>query len=345
MLKGSEDALWDAYDVAMLDLDGVVYIGPDAVPGAAEPPGRRAQGRACTSPTSPTTPRGPPDAVAAAPARPRRRGRRRRRGHLGPGGGAAARRAAARGVRGVRHRRHGPRGRARRARGCAPVQDADAEPVAVVSGFSADLRWSTVIAGAILVRDGLPWVASNTDLTVPDARTAPAPATAPSSAWSPGSRTASRWSRASRGRRCSRRRCAGSAGSAPWWSGTGWTPTSRARTRPGYDSLLVMTGVTGLGRARRRPARAAAVVRRGRPRRAGTDAPRTHRRGRCRHLGRLDCHGRGRDGCASTATAPTRRLVAGRRHRRLAAPRHDGRPVDVSDLRPPSSVGAEPADD
>ena len=36
MLQGSEDALWDAYDVAMLDLDGVVYIGPDAVPGAPD---------------------------------------------------------------------------------------------------------------------------------------------------------------------------------------------------------------------------------------------------------------------------------------------------------------------
>ena len=39
--------------------------------------------------------------------------------------------------------------------------------MAVVSGFHRDLRWSTVIAGAILVRDGLPWVASNTDMTVP----------------------------------------------------------------------------------------------------------------------------------------------------------------------------------
>ena len=36
MLKASDGALWDAYDVAMLDLDGVVYIGPDAVPGAPE---------------------------------------------------------------------------------------------------------------------------------------------------------------------------------------------------------------------------------------------------------------------------------------------------------------------
>ena len=51
--------------------------------------------------------------------------------------------------------------------GLRPVQSRDEEPAAVVSGFSADLRWGTVIAGAILVRDGLPWVASNTDLTVP----------------------------------------------------------------------------------------------------------------------------------------------------------------------------------
>ena len=36
MLTGSQGPLWDAYDVAMLDLDGVVYIGPDAVPGAPE---------------------------------------------------------------------------------------------------------------------------------------------------------------------------------------------------------------------------------------------------------------------------------------------------------------------
>ena len=36
MLKACETPLWTAYDVAMLDLDGVVYIGPDAVPGAAE---------------------------------------------------------------------------------------------------------------------------------------------------------------------------------------------------------------------------------------------------------------------------------------------------------------------
>jgi ribonucleotide monophosphatase NagD (HAD superfamily) len=51
--------------------------------------------------------------------------------------------------------------------GLRPVQSLDEEPVAVVSGYHPDLRWRTGIDGAILVKRGLPWVASNTDLTVP----------------------------------------------------------------------------------------------------------------------------------------------------------------------------------
>ena len=43
------------------------------------------------------------------------------------------------------------------------------EPVAVVSGLRARRALADVIAGAILVRDGLPWVATNTDMTIPTA--------------------------------------------------------------------------------------------------------------------------------------------------------------------------------
>ena len=35
-MQASEGPLWDRYDVALLDLDGVVYVGPDAVPGAVD---------------------------------------------------------------------------------------------------------------------------------------------------------------------------------------------------------------------------------------------------------------------------------------------------------------------
>ena len=190
---------------------------------------RAARTPACSSPSSPTTPPGRPTTVAAHLRELGVDAADERRRHLRPGRRAAAERAAARRCGGLRHRRRGPAGRAARA-GLRPVQDPTEEPAAVVSGFHADLRWSTVIAGAILVRDGLPWVASNTDLTVPTPRRARARATARWSAWSRGSPSASRWSPASRSRRCSRRRCAGSAASGRWSSATGWTPTSRAPT-------------------------------------------------------------------------------------------------------------------
>ena len=34
--RGSQEPLDTAYDVALLDLDGVVYLGGTAIPGAAE---------------------------------------------------------------------------------------------------------------------------------------------------------------------------------------------------------------------------------------------------------------------------------------------------------------------
>ncbi|MFL6024531.1 MAG: ribonuclease E/G, partial [Marmoricola sp.] len=44
---------------------------------------------------------------------------------------------------------------------------AEDEPEAVVQGYGPEMPWRQVINGAILVRRGLPWVASNLDLTVP----------------------------------------------------------------------------------------------------------------------------------------------------------------------------------
>jgi glycerol-1-phosphatase len=165
VLRGSQGPLWDAYDVAMLDLDGVVYIGPDAVPGAPEHlDAARGAGMHLAYVTNNAS--RPPAAVAL---------------HLRELGVAVAdedvvtsAQAAARVLS-----EQLPEGSAvfviggeglevaLREQGLRPVQDPDEKPMAVVSGFHGDLRWSTVIAGAILVRDGLPWVASNTDMTVP----------------------------------------------------------------------------------------------------------------------------------------------------------------------------------
>jgi HAD superfamily hydrolase (TIGR01450 family) len=51
--------------------------------------------------------------------------------------------------------------------GLEPVTEIDDDPVAVIQGYGPDMPWRQVIDGALLVRRGLPWVVSNTDLTVP----------------------------------------------------------------------------------------------------------------------------------------------------------------------------------
>ena len=165
MLKRSDEPLWGAYDVALLDLDGVVYIGPEAVPGAptrleeavsagmrlayvtnnaARPPGAVAE-HLCSLGVPATS----SDVVTSAQAAARLLAER-----LDPGsavfviGGPGLVEALA-------------------DEGLSPVHSAAEGPVAVASGYYRELRWGTVSEGAILVRSGLPWVASNTDYSVP----------------------------------------------------------------------------------------------------------------------------------------------------------------------------------
>jgi HAD superfamily hydrolase (TIGR01450 family) len=50
------------------------------------------------------------------------------------------------------------------------VSSAEEDPVAVVQGFHPDVGWRLLCEGAIALARGLPWIASNTDLTIPTAR-------------------------------------------------------------------------------------------------------------------------------------------------------------------------------
>lgn len=52
--------------------------------------------------------------------------------------------------------------------GLEPVEDPDGA-VAVASGYGPDVRWRDIMRVASLVRDGLPYVASNADMTIPTA--------------------------------------------------------------------------------------------------------------------------------------------------------------------------------
>jgi len=167
MLKSCSTALWDEYDVAMLDLDGVVYVGRAVVPGAAEHLSSAARSGMHLAYVTNNASR-PPSEVAK---------------HLRELGIPAtdedvvtSAQAAARLVAELV-----PAGSAVFVIGGAGLFEALAEldlkgvqtigedPVAVVSGFNPDLIWQTVIDGAILVSHGLPWVAANMDLTVPTA--------------------------------------------------------------------------------------------------------------------------------------------------------------------------------
>jgi glycerol-1-phosphatase len=165
VLKASETALWSAYDLAMLDLDGVVYIGPDAVPGAPEhlAAAREAGMRLAYV----TNNAGRPPATVAAHLRDL--GVAARDADVVTSAQAAARLLARVVPAGSPVFVIGGEGLfvALAEQGLRPVQSIDDDPVAVVSGYHRELTWGTVSDGAILVGRGLPWFASNADRSVP----------------------------------------------------------------------------------------------------------------------------------------------------------------------------------
>jgi HAD superfamily hydrolase (TIGR01450 family) len=164
VLLTSTSALTDDHDLAMLDLDGVVYIGEAAVPGAA---GHIAAARSAGMRIAFVTNNASrsPDTVA------------RHLDDLGvpadvsdvvTSAQAAARLAQERWGTGARVVCLGAPGleQALLEAGLEPVGVED-EAVGLVSGYGPDLAWSTIMRAAVLVRDGLPWIASNTDLSIP----------------------------------------------------------------------------------------------------------------------------------------------------------------------------------
>lgn len=243
MLHASEGPLWDAYDVAMLDLDGVVYVGPAAVPGApAHLDAARNAGMQLAYVTNNAS--RTPDSVAR---HLRDLGVEAAEEDVVTSAQAAARLLSEQLPEGSAVFVIGGRGLevALRELGLRPVQDRSERPAAVVSGFSADLRWGTVITGAILVREGLPWVASNTDLTVP---TPDGPGPGNGALVGVVARFAEREPVVAGKPRPplfeeTLRRV---GGERPLVVGDRLDTDIEGATAVGYDSLLVMTGVTGL---------------------------------------------------------------------------------------------------
>ncbi len=164
MLKASEVPLLETYDLTMFDLDGVVYVSGRAIDGVAERLQRVRDAGVHLAFVTNNASRTPekvaanlvklgvaataPDVVTSAQAAARvvkdRFGPEASVFLLGGAGLEAA--LAAEGL---------------------GVTDEPSTAAALVSGYGPDVLWKDVMRAATLIRDGLPYVASNTDMSIP----------------------------------------------------------------------------------------------------------------------------------------------------------------------------------
>ncbi|MET8666809.1 HAD hydrolase-like protein [Streptomyces tendae] len=166
---GSGPHLSEAYDTALLDLDGVVYAGGNAIAHAVDSLAAARDGGMRLAYVTNNALR-TPDAVAAHLT------------ELGiPTGAedvitsaqAVARLIAEQLPSGARVLVIGGEGLrvALRERGLEPVESAEDDPAAVVQGFGGpELPWGRFAEACYAIARGVPWYASNTDLTIPGAR-------------------------------------------------------------------------------------------------------------------------------------------------------------------------------
>lgn len=165
-MAGPRDGtLASAYDLVMFDLDGVVYVDGHAVEHASSSIAATREGGAHIAFITNNAAR-TPEQVAT---------------HLRelgieatPGDVVTSSQAAARLLRQA-HGRGAPVAvlgadglvAAVRDAGLEPVAVGDPRALAVVSGYAPEVRWRVIMQAATLIRNGLPWVATNTDLTLP----------------------------------------------------------------------------------------------------------------------------------------------------------------------------------
>ncbi len=160
--------LLDRFDALLFDLDGVVYVGPYAVPHAVEAiESARVAGVDCVFITNnaarmPETvaqhltelglPTLPDDVVTSPQAAVTVLG------DFVPEGA----RVLVIGGSGIADElRH---------RGYVPVSSLEDDPAAILQGFSPDLGWRDLAEATFAVRSGLPWIATNPDRTFPTPR-------------------------------------------------------------------------------------------------------------------------------------------------------------------------------
>lgn len=157
--------LTDQYDVVLLDLDGVVYVGGHAVPHAVDAlrmareagvrlgfitnNASRTPSQIARHLTDLGVPAGPHDVVTSAQAVSTMVADRY----------PAGTHVAVLGAEGLRE--------AVRERDLVPVAVDDEDAELIVSGYGPSVLWSEIMRAATRIRAGLPWFAANTDGTIP----------------------------------------------------------------------------------------------------------------------------------------------------------------------------------
>ena len=119
----------------------------------------------------------------------------------------------------------------------------------MAQGYGPDMPWSRWSQGAILVRDGLPWVVSNTDMTIPTAAGHRPGQRHPGRAGRAATPSASREVAGKPQRPLFEETLTRVGGERPLVVGDRLDTDIEGAVTMGWDSLLVLTGVTGLERA------------------------------------------------------------------------------------------------
>lgn len=165
----SSQPLAAVHDVALLDLDGVVYIGKGAVPHAAAALDSAAASHGMRSVFVTNNAARPPEVVAEHLVE---LGVRAEPGDVVTSAQAGARMLAERLPAGSRVLCIGGPGvpAALRERGLAPVESFDDDPVAVMQGFGPKVGWKQLAEGTLAIERGAVWVATNVDATIPSPR-------------------------------------------------------------------------------------------------------------------------------------------------------------------------------
>jgi glycerol-1-phosphatase len=165
VVEAQGESLATAYDLLMFDLDGVVYVEGHAVDHAATSlAAARAAGAhvAFITNNASRTPSQVADQLTDL-------GIEAAGGDVVTSSQAAARLLHDRFGDGARVAVLGAVGLevALEEAGLEPVRVGDEEAVAIVSGYAPEVRWKVIMRAATLIRQGLPWIATNTDLTLP----------------------------------------------------------------------------------------------------------------------------------------------------------------------------------